>query len=102
LEKSKKCLSQSEAWAAMMDIKSLCKVITLLEDYYRTISSKSGDFTGSSFGEVENVLANQRPEQPSWISNHFKKIQNFCRTPRGTFVVSLVTWHAVVMKKLKM
>jgi hypothetical protein len=35
LEKRKKFLSQSEAWAAMMDIKSLCKVITLLEDYYR-------------------------------------------------------------------
>ena len=81
-----------------MDIKSLCKVITLLENYYRTTSGKSGDFTGSSFGEeVENVLAIQRPEQPSWISNHFKKIQDFFITSRETIVVGLV-----VLKKLKM
>jgi hypothetical protein len=43
------------------------------------------------------------PGQPSWITNRFKKIQNFFRTPRGTFVILLVTWHTVVLKKkLKM
>ena len=43
------------------------------------------------------------PGQPSWITNRFKKKQNFFRTPRGTFVIILVTWHTVVLKKkLKM
>jgi hypothetical protein len=65
----------------------------------RTISGKSGDFIGSSFGEVEHVSANQRPEQPSWIFNHFKDTKQFFSTPRGTFVASLVTWNADALKK---
>jgi hypothetical protein len=47
-------------------------------------------------------LANQRPGQPSWISNLFKKIQHFFRTPRGKIIVSLVDVDAMVLKKLKM
>jgi hypothetical protein len=43
----------------------------LLEDYLRDISGKSGDFTFSCSEEVENISANQRPGQPSWISNPF-------------------------------
>ena len=52
---------------------------------------------------MENVSANQQPGQTAWNSKHFKKIQPFFRTPRGTFVLSLVTGHAVILKrKLKM
>ena len=39
------------------------------------------------------------PRYPSWISHCFKKIQHFFMTTRGTFVVSLVTCYAVVLKK---
>ena len=46
----------------------------LLRIFKRNISAKSADFTCSGSGEVENVLANQRPRQLSGISNHFKKI----------------------------
>ena len=48
---------------------------------------------------MENVSANQQPGQTAWNSKHFKKIQPFFRTPRGTFVVSLVTEHAVILKR---
>ena len=56
--------------------------------------NKSPDFTfSSSVEEVKNVSANQKTGPPSWIFNTFKKIQHFFRTPRGTFVASLVTGH---------
>lgn len=66
------------------------------------ISGKIDDFTFSSSGEdVENVLANQWPGKPSWISNLFNKIQPFFRTSRETIVVSLEAVHAVVLKRNK-
>jgi hypothetical protein len=37
--------------------------------------------------------------EPSWISNSFKKKRHFFRNPREIFVGSLVTKHAVVLKK---
>jgi len=37
--------------------------------------------------------------EPFWISNSFKKKRHFFRTPRETSVGSLVTKHAVVLKK---
>jgi hypothetical protein len=40
--------------------------------------------------------------QPYLISNLFKKIQYFFRTCRGTGLVSLVSGHAWVLKKLRM
>ena len=43
-----------------------------------------------------------RPGQPYLISNLFKKIQYFFRTCRGTGLVSLVSGHAWVLKKLRM
>jgi hypothetical protein len=73
------------------------------QHFLRNISGKSGDFTcSSSKEEAENVSANQRPRQPSWISNRFKEIKLFFRIPTGTFVVNLVTWHTMLLKKLKM
>ena len=51
----------------------------------------------------QNVSAYKRQVQPSWISNCFKKIQHFFRNPIETCVVSLVTGHALILrKKLKM
>ena len=54
-------------------------------------------------------MAHQKPIQmiqweasaASWISNSFKNI-HFFMNPRGKFVVSFVTVHAVILKKLKM
>ena len=62
------------------------------------ISDKSADFTCRE--EVENVSANQRLGQPSWISNGFKMIQQFFRSIRGTILVSLMAGHALVLKIL--
>ena len=57
-------------------------------------------FTCSRSGEeVENVSANKRHVHPYWISKRFKKMQHFFRTPNRIIVVSLVTVHAVVLKK---
>jgi len=47
----------------------------------------------SSGEEIENMSANQRPGQPSWISNRFKMIRLFFKTTRGTNVVNLVAWQ---------
>ena len=74
-------------FSVMLDIESLGRVPTLLEDHFW----HSCDFTCSSSGkEVGNISANQRPEHPCWISNRFQQIQVF-RAPRGTIVISLVT-----------
>jgi len=45
----------------------------------------------------ENVSTNQRQGWLSRITNDSKKEQHFSRNPTGTFMVSLVTGHAVVL-----
>ena len=44
LEKSKQCLGQSEAVMAILDLESLWKVRTLLEEPLEKIPGKSADF----------------------------------------------------------
>jgi len=41
--------------------------------------------------EKNIVQFNERPGQPSWISNHSKNCEYFFSTYRGTFLTSLVT-----------
>ena len=88
-----------------------CWVWNRSEKQLKFLSTSRGTFLASlptshpvlrSGEEVENILANQRPGQPSWISSLFKKIQHFFRTPRGKIIVSLVDVNAMVLKKLKM
>ena len=41
---------------------------------------------------------NQRPGQPSWILNHYEKIQHFFRTNRREFLASLVTTYEAALE----
>jgi hypothetical protein len=51
LWKRSKCLSQSEAREVIFDFKTFKKVTKLLQNHWRNISGKSGDFKWSCFGE---------------------------------------------------
>lgn len=72
-----------EAGTAMLHFESLWKTTTLHDDCWRNISGMSANLMCCSSGEeVKNISTNL----PSWISNSFKKINHFFRTPRGTIV----------------
>jgi hypothetical protein len=45
------------------------------------------------------MSANQRPWQPSWISNQSEKVQHMFKTLIVTFMASLVPGNVVVLKK---
>ena len=72
--RSRKCLSQSEAKAAILFFRSARKNTNLVEDVEILLPVKFRWIPFSSFREeVENVSANQRPEQPSYFSDWPKK-----------------------------
>jgi hypothetical protein len=68
LWKRSKCLSQSEAREVIFDFKTFKKVTKLLQNHWRNISGKSGDFKWSCFGEKKS----HKMSQPCWISNRPK------------------------------
>ena len=64
--RSRKCLSQSEARAAILFFRSALKNTNLVEDVEILLPVKFRWIPFSGFrGEVENVSANQRPGRPS-------------------------------------
>jgi len=64
------CLCQSKAKVAISDFESLQKAITLLQNHWRNISGKSGNFTFISPEHVfENTLDNQKPRRRTCLSN---------------------------------
>ena len=72
--RSWKCLSQSEARAAMLFFRSARKTQNLVEDVEILLSIKFRWIPFSDFrGEVENVSANQRPGRPSCFSDRPEK-----------------------------
>ena len=71
--RSRKCLSQSEARAAILFFRSARKT-NLVEDIEILLPVKFRWIPFSGFrGEVENVSANQRPGRPSCFSDRSKK-----------------------------
>ena len=71
--RSRKCLSKSEARAAILFFRSARKT-NLVEDFEILFSVKFRWIPFSGFrGEVENVSANQRPGRPSCFSDRPKK-----------------------------
>ena len=72
--RSQKCLSQSEAWAAILFFPISPKNTNLVEDAEILLPVKFCWILFSGFrGEVENVSANQRPGQPSCFSDRPEK-----------------------------
>ena len=72
--RSRKCLSQSEARAAILFFPISPKNTNLVEDIEILLPVKFRWIPLSGFrGEVENVSANQRPERPSCFSDRPKK-----------------------------
>ena len=72
--KSRKCLSQSEARAAIMIFRPARKKTNLVENIEILLPVKFRWIPFSGFsGEVENISANQRPGRPSLFSNRPKK-----------------------------
>ena len=71
--RSRKCLSQSEARAAILFFRSAPKNTNLVEDVEILLPVKFRWIPISCFsGEVENVSANQRPGRPSCFSDRQK------------------------------
>ena len=69
-KRSRKCLSQSEARAAILFFRSVPKNTNVVEDIEILLPVKFRWIRFSSFrGEVENVSANQRPGRPSCFSD---------------------------------
>ena len=85
-KRGKQCL---ETGAAMLDFKSLGNIKTFLQQHWEIMSDTY-------------VSANLRQRWPSWILYCSEKKQHFYKTLRGTFMVSLVTGHAAVLKKLNL
>ena len=79
LQRSRKCLSQSEARAAILFFRSAQKNTNLVEgiDILLPIKFRWIRFCGFR-GEVENASANQRPGRPSCFSNPPEK-HKLCR-----------------------
>ena len=72
--RSRKCLSQSEARAAILFFLSAQKNTNLVEDVEILLPVKFRWIPLSSFrGEVENLSANQRPGRPSCFSDRPEK-----------------------------
>ena len=72
--RSPKCLSQSEARAAILFFRSVRKNTNLVEDVKILLPDKFRWILFSGFrGEDENVSANQRPGQPSCFSDRPEK-----------------------------
>ena len=72
--RSRKCLSQSEARAAILFFQSARKNTNLVEDIDILLPVKFGWIPFSGFREeVENVSANQRPGRPSCFSDRPEK-----------------------------
>ena len=72
--RSRKCLSQSEARAAILFFRSALKNTDLVEDVEILLPVEFRCILYSSFrGEVENVSANQRPGRPSCFPDRPKK-----------------------------
>ena len=77
--RSRKCLSQSEARAAILFFRSARKNTNLVEDIEILLPVKFRWILFSGFkGEVENVSANQRPGRPSCFSDWSEK-HKLCR-----------------------
>ena len=74
LQRSRKCLSQSEARAAILFFRLAQKNTNLVEGVEILLPVKFRWIQFSGFrGEVENVSANQRPGRPSCFSDRPKK-----------------------------
>ena len=72
--RSRKCLSQSEAWVAIFFFRSAWKNTNLVEDIKILLPVKFRWIPFSGFrGEVRNVSANQRPGRPSCFSDRSEK-----------------------------
>ena len=72
--RSRKCLSQSEARAAILFFQSARKNTNLVEDVEILLPIKFRWIPFSGFrGKVENVSANQRPGRPSCFSDRSEK-----------------------------
>ena len=73
-KRSRQCLSQSEARAAILFFQSARKNKNLVEDIEILLPVKFRWILFSGFrGEVENVSANQRPGRPSCFSDRSEK-----------------------------
>ena len=79
-QRSRKCLSQSEARAAILFFRSARKNTNFVEDVEIFLPVKFPWFLFSSFGgEVENFSANHRPGRPSCFSDWSKKQKTWKR-----------------------
>ena len=70
--RSQKCLSQSEARAAILFFQS-SKNTYLVEDVKILLPAKFRWIPLGGFREVDNVSADQRQGWPSWLSDRFEK-----------------------------